>query len=111
MNLMQNVPRCALKKLRDSLSGWQDCETYFSEKDDYLFIFIVSVKNQYKGTGVFRMMMDDMFIWSSKLGLSCVLDSDSQLKADKYKKVGMKIRKQAVLDSGETMFTLEYVKQ
>ena len=90
------------------MDGWNDCESLFSNVENYLFVFVVAVKRQFQGQGFFRCMMEQVFKKADSLNFPCILDTDSERKANKYRAIGMKERQSAMLSNGEHMFTFSY---
>ena len=93
--------------LANSQTNWLPTEKRYKKREDFVEVFLLAVRKEYQGQGYFRKMLEEPFQLAKQRGTICVLDTDSQWKADKYCHVGMHIVDQKTQKSGITMFALE----
>lgn len=60
------------------------------------------------GKGLYEKVLEQPFAEARKLGILCVLDTDTPLKVTKYEKCGMKNTGKKALKSGACLYTMEY---
>ena len=61
------------------------------EKQPYIFVGLVCVREPYQGQGYMRKLMNLAFAEGNRLGVPVVLDTDAKSKCDKYIHLGMKL--------------------
>lgn len=94
--------------LKKNQSNWLPTEKRYKKADDFVEVFLLAVRREYQGKGYFRKMLEEPFALARKRGTLCVLDTDSQIKADKYTHVGMCVADSRKQQGGITMYALEY---
>ena len=94
------------KIMQDSQSDWMLTEKRYADQD-YVEVFLVAIRREYQGQGLFRQIMAEPFTVAKKRGCCCVLDSDSEAKVAKYNHVGMRTVASQIQRSGITMYALE----
>ena len=102
------MKRIPMYKLVVSHHDWTDYEMQFQNEKDYLDVYLVVVRKEYQGQGFFRKMMEELMDIARKDHVIMILDTDSELKAQKYMHVGMEVVTKKVLESGLHMYTLKY---
>ena len=90
-----------------SQKNWKPTEKRYAKWDNYVEVFLLAVRKEYQGQGYFRRMLSEPFALAEKLGTICVLDTDAQVKADKYAHVGMTVVDSRPQAGGITMFALQ----
>ena len=90
-----------------SQSNWIPTEKRYKDADDFVEVFLLAVRKEYQGQGHFQNMLNEAFTLAEKRNTICVLDTDAQIKAEKYCHAGMHIVDQKIQKSGITMFALE----
>ena len=94
-------------QFKDGQSNWKPTEKRYKKADDFVEVFLIAVRKEYQGQGHFRTMLQEPFDLAKKRHTICVLDTDSDVKADKYCHVGMHIVDRKVQKNGMEMFALE----
>ena len=84
----------AIKRGGSSLQDRMD-----KEKEPYIFVGLVCVREQYQGQGYMRKVLDIAFAEGDRLGVPVILETDAKSKCDKYVHLGMKLA--GVRDIGE----------
>lgn len=69
---------------------------------------MVAIKPEYQGKGLLKNALNAAFLLANNNHVKCVLDTDSEIKAQKYQHCGMNLVKHQLLDSGIHMYTLEW---
>ena len=69
------------------------------EKQPYIFVGLVCVREKYQGQGYMRKVMDIAFAEGDRLGVPVILETDAKSKYDKYIHLGMELA--GVRDIGE----------
>ena len=69
------------------------------EKEPYIFVGLVCVRENYQGQGYMRKVLDIAFAEGDRLGVPVILETDAKSKCDKYVHLGMKLA--GVRDIGE----------
>lgn len=105
---MKRIPMYKLSNLVVSHHDWTDYEMQFQNEKDYLDVYLVVVRKEYQGQGFFRKMMEELMDIARQDHVIMILDTDSELKAQKYMHVGMEVVTEKVLESGLHMYTLKY---
>lgn len=90
-----------------ALKGHRGYEKIYKNQE-YVDFFMVAVKKEKQGRGLLRVALNEAFAYADALGVPCVLDTDSQLKVDKYTHCGMRLIHHQKLVSQAEMFTLAY---
>lgn len=90
-----------------ALKGHRGYEKIYKNQE-YVDFFMVVVKKEKQGQGLLRTALNEAFAYADVLGVPCVLDTDSKLKADKYIHCGMQLIHHQKLASQVEMFTLAY---
>ena len=93
--------------LKNSQNNWKPTENRYKKAEDFVEVFLIAVRKEYQGQGYFRKMLEEPFALAEKRGTLCVLDTDSELKAQKYCHVGMHVVEHKPQRSGITMYALE----
>ena len=88
-------------------NNWIPIEKRYKNEKDFVELFLLAVRKEYQGKGFFRKIMEEVFFEAEKRNCICILDTDSQTKADKYCHAGMHIVESKKQKSGLTMFALE----
>ncbi|WMT42771.1 GNAT family N-acetyltransferase [Paenibacillus sp. D2_2] len=96
-----------LAKLSKQFSGMKRAEHFVKEDDDYLFIFMVVVQEQYRHQGYMRKMMEFLFGEAEKRNIPCILETDSKRNAEIYSYYGMKTESVQQLSSELTYYILK----
>lgn len=61
------------------------------EKQPYIFVGMVCVREKYQGQGYMRRLMEMVYAEGNRLGVPVVLDTDARSKCDKYEHLGMQL--------------------
>ena len=61
------------------------------EKQPYIYVGLVCVREPYQGQGYMRRVMDIAFSEGDRLGVPVILDTDARSKCDKYLHLGMEL--------------------
>ena len=69
---------------------------------------MVMVLKEYQGKGYMHKILEHPFQEARSQGIPCVLDTDTLLKVEKYKRCGMKKVGMKKLKSGQYLYTMEY---
>lgn len=96
-----------LVALIKTLKGHRGYEKIYKNQE-YVDFFMVVVKKEKQGQGLLRVALNEAFAYADALGVPCVLDTDSKLKANKYIHCGMRLIYHQQLASHAEMFTLAY---
>ena len=105
---MKKISMLSLQKLVVSHHDWVDYEMQFQNEKDYLDVYLVVVKKEYQGQGYFMQIMNELKQIAQKDQVMMILDTDSELKAQKYMHAGMELVTEKILESGLHMYTLKY---
>ena len=76
----------AIKRAGTSLQNRMD-----KEKNPYIFVGLVCVREQYQGQGYMRKVMDIAFAEGDRFGVPVILETDARSKCDKYVHLGMEL--------------------
>ncbi len=104
--VLKRLKFSTLCKYFSGISGWVGYEKLY-KKDNYLVVFMIAVPLEYQGQGRMKPLLSFAFAEAEKLGVQCVLDTDTQLKKDKYIRCGMHLKHEQRLKSGVTVYVLE----
>lgn len=91
--------------------GWTDYSIAHADTKNYVDVALVSVKKEYQGKGYLRKLMAEPFALAEKLKIPVILDTDSEYKAIRYEHIGMRVEKDALLESGLHFYTMIYVPE
>ena len=69
------------------------------EKNPYIFVGLVCVREKYQGQGYMRKVLDIAFAEGNRLGVPVILETNAKSKCDKYVHLGMELA--GVRDIGE----------
>ena len=101
------LPLKAGLAMKNSQSRWKPTEKRYAKHPDFVEVFLVAVRKEYQGQGHFRAMLQEPMDLAGKRGTICVLDTDSQVKAEKYAHVGFTVVDSRQQPSGITMYAME----
>lgn len=76
------------------------------EKEPYLFVGLVCVREAYQGQGYMRRVMDIAFAEGNRLGVPVILETDAKSKCDRYVHLGMELAGTRGLGSYGTLYDL-----
>lgn len=107
IKMLFNVPMSAVKTMMNGQKGWTPTEKRYAKADDFVEVFLIIVRPEYQGKGHFKAMLKEPFDLAEKRKTICVLDTDSEVKAQKYSHEGMHIVDRKVLDCKSEMFAME----
>lgn len=102
MGGLQNAVRLS-KKLNDKREYKTELD---KKKVKYIFLFMLVVRNKYKGQGYMRKLMDIVYEIQDKEHLGIMLETDAINKRDKYVHLGMNCVRTRELDEGVSMYDL-----
>ncbi len=108
VELMKYMGKQSFIKLGKGLKEWNGFEHYYENNDDYLAVFLVVVRNEFKGQGIARKMLEYPFSMSDREKIPCFLDTDTIQNARTYEKIGMRIDREMILSNGIHMFSMAY---
>ncbi len=99
----------SFKGIKAVIGGGEEryAKLYKKEKD-YIAVSMVVVLKEFQGKGFMKKVLEQPFAEARKLGILCVLDTDTPLKVTKYEKCGMKNTGKKALKSGACLYTMEY---
>lgn len=80
----------------------------YKKERDYIAVSMVVVLKGYQGKGYMHKILEHPFHEARSQGIPCVLDTDTLLKVEKYKRCGMKKVGRKKLKSGQYLYTMEY---
>lgn len=81
----------AVRMLRALKSGGKSYEDIYKKTGKpYIFVGMLAVRKQYQGQGFMRKAMEIAFEDGRKRNCPVILDTDAELKRDKYAHLGMK---------------------
>lgn len=95
-----------VQKMIQSRIGWTDYTVYFGEQRDYVDICLVCVRKEYQHQGWLKELLKEPFRMADENGIPAILDTDAEVKMQKYCHEGMRIAKDELLKSGIHMYTL-----
>lgn len=78
-----------MKQIAEQSSQIKRAEDYAKNEDDYLFVFMVVVQDEYKHQGYMRQMMEFLLKESKKRDVICILETDSKRNQEIYEHFGM----------------------
>ena len=107
IEMLFNVPMSAVKTMINGQKGWTPTEKRYAKADDFVEVFLIIVRPEYQGRGHFKAMLKEPFDLAEKRKTICVLDTDSEVKAQKYSHEGMHIVDRKLLDCKSEMFAME----
>ncbi len=105
---LQEIPLGALKKLLPLMNN--PYEKIHQKEPDYVAISMVAVRREFQRQGFLRVLLVEPFRIAREWNISCVLDTDTELKVKKYVSCGMKKTAETPIRGGRTMYTMEYVQ-
>lgn len=80
----------------------------YKKENDYIAVSMVVVLKEYQGKGYIHKILEHPFQEARSQGIPYVLDTDTVLKVEKYKRCGMKMVGKKELKSGQCLYTMEY---
>ncbi len=104
--VLKRIKFATLCKYFSGISGWIGYEKLY-RKENYLVVFMIAVPLEYQGQGRMKPLISHAFAEAEKAGIPCVLDTDTELKKEKYIRCGMHLKNEQRLKSGVTVFVLE----
>ncbi|MCM1167624.1 MAG: N-acetyltransferase [Lachnospiraceae bacterium] len=104
--LLSEMPLKAV--LAVSQSGSAHFEKLFKKEKNYIAVSMVVVLREFQGRGFMHKVLELPFSEADKKNIYCVLDTDTELKAKKYTRCGMKIAGRKKLKNNVTLYALAY---
>ncbi len=105
--LLSRVKLRSLINLVQALKGWSGYEDTYKDEDNYIAIFMLVVPKAFQGQGYMKTLLSMPFALAAEKNIPCLLDTDAQIKSDKYEKCGMKTIKR-MSDDDVTMFLMRF---
>ena len=106
--LAQNLSWKTRLRLNQALKSWDGCEDACRSETDYIRVFLAVVLSPYQGQGFLHELLEDALQLAQTEGIPCILNTDSQLKMQKYEACGMKLVKETSVGDEVTLYTMEY---
>lgn len=100
-----------MQKYMDALKPWKDYEEKYRVEKDYVDLFMVCIPEEQQGKGYFRELLAEPLQIAEERNIPCILDTDSEVKMQKYRHIGFKVADEMVLSDGNHMYTMEYRKK
>ncbi len=101
----RNIPKAA-KGFMNSDKGYGDILLKF--KIPHIYVGMVAVTKQYQGQGYMRKLLEIAFEEGRRHALPVVLDTDAELKKEKYEHLGMKCVTTKKLADGVNLYGMVY---
>ena len=109
--ILYQLPPEKLTSFTNASKDWEDYEETYKHVREYVDVFLVCVPLSHQHTGVFRRMLQYPLKEAENEHLMCILETDSAVKMQKYRSLGMKTVKSAVLPNGVRKFIMVYNEQ
>lgn len=107
VKVLRRIKFSEVRKFLQGMSGWIGYEKLY-KNENYVVVFMVAVPKEYQGQGRLRPLLSFAFAEAEKRGVPCVLDTDTELKKNKYLHCGMSLKHEQQLKSGVTVYVLEH---
>ena len=104
--VLKRIPFSEVCKYIKGISGWIGYEKIY-RKQDYIAVFMLAIPLEFQGQGRMKPLLSHAFAEAEKKGVPCVLDTDTELKQDKYIKCGMHLKRKQLLKSGISVYVME----
>ncbi|MDO4651003.1 MAG: hypothetical protein Q4B26_20385, partial [Eubacteriales bacterium] len=104
--VLKRIPFQDVRSYMNALSGWTGYEKIY-KNEDYVVVFMIAVPLEYQGQGRMKPLLSCAFETAEQMGVRCVLDTDTELKQDKYIRCGMYLKKKVPLKSGVNVYVME----
>lgn len=99
-----------MQKYMDALKDWKDYEEKYRHEKDYVDLFMVCIPEKEQGRGYLRELLKEPMQMAKERNIPCILDTDSDVKMQKYRHIGFRITDDMILPDGNHMYTMEYRK-
>lgn len=97
----------AIRMLKAMSKGGKSYEDIYKKtKKPYIFVGMLVVRKQYQGQGFMRKALDIAFEDGKRRGCPVLLDTDAELKRDKYVHLGMKNVQTRKISEGSYLYDL-----
>lgn len=78
-----------MQQISQQSSKIKRAEDYAKDEDDYLFVFMVVVQDEYQRQGYMRKMVEFLLQKSKERNIICILETDSKRNQEIYEHFGM----------------------
>lgn len=98
----------AVKKFGESHKGWVETNKKYKKEKNFIEVYMACVPIEHQGKGYLHKLLEEPFKIARENNMSCIIETNTDLKAAKYQKCGLKVTDKKEFQSGVVMYSLEY---
>ena len=88
--------------------GWVETNKKYKKEKNFVEVYMACVPIEHQGKGYLHKLLALPYQIARENNMPCILETNTDLKAAKYQRCGLKVRDRQEFPSGVVMYSLEY---